>query len=157
MGLWQGRKSPSMFLGCRGSGRPCGRGMLGPSRPSSALMRFGKGWLVGLMQPTVTTNVAPCRFLFLGVCMSKHGCLCALSWLHFFVARVRSVQYPHLRVMEGSWRAVQLSPMWLAGWLFCVRAEFVPSIISSQLTTSCAALSIVIGLLQKKTSMTISV
>ena len=57
--------------------------------------------------------------------MSKHGCLCALSWLHFFVARVRSVQYPHLRVMEGSWRAVQLSPMWLVCWLLGVVIDSV--------------------------------
>ena len=58
-------------------------------------------------------------------------------------SRVRSVPHPLLRVMEGSWRVVQLSPMWLACWPFCVLVEFVPSVISSRLMASCAALSIV--------------
>ena len=32
----------------------------------------------------------------------------------------------------------------------CVRVEFVPSIFSSQLTASCAAVSIVSGMIQKR-------
>ena len=39
---------------------------------------------------------------------------------------------------------------WRVMACFCVRVEFMPSIISSRLTASCVALSIVFGLLCKK-------
>merc|ERR1712129_564308 len=79
-------------------------------------------------------------------------CVCsgALSAVSVLETRLLPVLYPLSRVMVGAWCVVQLSPMRLASWPFCVLAEFVPSVISSRLVTSCAASSIVFGLLQEK-------
>lgn len=75
-------------------------------------------------------------------------CTCASVW----ALRLR---YPLcLRVMVGSWRVVLLSPTWLACWPFCMLVKFVPSVVSSRLATSCAALNIVIGLSTKTSSST---
>ena len=71
------------------------------------------------------------------------SCSGTLSAVSAFDSGELSAAFHCLRVMEGSWRVVQLSPMWLACWPFCVLVEFVPSVISSRLMASCAALNIV--------------